>query len=316
MIAIIGALPLANGADKLRISYSAVNATQAFLWVAQERAIFARHGLEGELLYINSGTMNIAALLGGSVQIAGGGPVSIEARLRGIKLTILGNPLPWLASNLIVHPDIKGIADLAGKTAGISRFGSSTDQGFRYLFRKNGLNVERDLKMLQMGGDTSRVAALKSGTIQYTFLGAAATDNARALGFRVLATAQQMAIPFPWTSVVVDESWLLKNRDLAYRYMKCATESIITLKRNRADSERVIGKYMKITDPRLIATEFEFVSALMPDYITPTMDGIKLILENFGKEYPDAPRRDPKEFADGSLIERLRQEKFAESLKL
>ena len=83
-------------ADKLRISYSAVNATQAFLWVALDKGIFAKHGLEGELLYINSGTMNIAALLGGSVQIAGGGPVSIEARLRGVKLTILGNPLPWL----------------------------------------------------------------------------------------------------------------------------------------------------------------------------------------------------------------------------
>src|SRR4026208_108775 len=164
-------------ADKLRISYSAVNATQAFLWVAQEKGIFAKHGLEGELLYINSGTMNIAALLGGSVQIAGGGPVSIEARLRGVKLTILGNPLPWLASNLVVHPDIKGIPDLPGKLAGISRFGSSTDQGFRFLFRKTGSTVARDLKMLQMGGDSSRVAALKAGTIQYTLLGAPATDN-------------------------------------------------------------------------------------------------------------------------------------------
>ena len=302
-------------ADKLRISYSAVNATQAFLWVALDRGIFAKHGLEGELLYINSGTMNIAALLGGSVQIAGGGPVSIEARLRGVKLTILGNPLPWLASNLVVHPDIKGIPDLPGKLAGISRFGSSTDQGFRYLFRKNGLNLDRDLKMLQMGGDSSRVAALKTGTIHYTFLGAAATDNARALGFRVLATAQQMAIPFPWTSVVVEETWLNKNRDLAYRYMKAGTEAIVTLKRNRADSERIISKYMKINDPKLAAIEFDFVASLMPDYIAPTFDGIKLILENFGKEYPDAPKRDPKEFADGSIIDRLKQEKFVENLK-
>jgi ABC-type nitrate/sulfonate/bicarbonate transport system substrate-binding protein len=305
----------ALAADRLRISYSAVNATQAFLWVAQERGFFAKHGLEGELLYINSGTMNIAALVGGSVQVAGGGPVSIEARLRGVKLWILGNPLPWLASNLIVHPDIKGIPDLAGKFAGISRFGSSTDQGFRYLFRKNGLNVDKDLKMLQMGGDSSRVAAMKAGTIQYTFLGAAATDQARALGFRVMATAQQMAIPFPWTSVVVDENWLQKNRDLAYRYMKCATESIVHMKRNRADSERIIGKYMKITDPKLVATEFDFVSSLIPDYIVPTLEGIKLILENFGKEYPDAQRRDPKEFVDGSIIERLKQEKFVEGIK-
>jgi len=69
------------------------------------------------------------------------------------------------------------------------------------------------------------------------------------------------------------------------------------------------------TDPKLIATEFEFVSSLMPDYIAPTFDGIKLILENFGKEYPDAPKRDPKDFADGSIIERLKQEKFAEGLR-
>jgi NitT/TauT family transport system substrate-binding protein len=304
-----------TAADKLRVSYSAVNSTQAFLWVAQERGFFAKHGLEGELLYINSGSMNIAALVGGSVQIAGGGPVSIEARLRGIKLLILGNPLPVLASNLIVHPDIKGIPDMAGKIAGISRFGSSTDQGFRYLFRKNALNVDRDLKMLQMGGDSSRVAALKSGTIQYTFLGAAATDNARALGFRVLATAQQMAIPFPWTSVVVDENWLNKNRDVAYRYLKCGTEAIAYMKRNRADSERIISKYMKINDPKLAATEFDFVSSLMPDYIAPTLDGIRLILENFGKEYPDAARRDPKEFIDSSIIDRLKQERFVEGLK-
>jgi len=44
-------------------------------------------------------------------------------------------------------------------------------------------------------------------------------------------------------------------------------------------------------------------------------DSIRLILENFGKEYPDASRRDPKEFADGSFIERLKQERFVESLK-
>ncbi len=315
MFLALGTVRHVAAADRIRISYSAINATQAFLWVAQEKGFFAKHGLQGELLYINSGSMNIAALVGGSVQVAGGGPVSIEARLRGIKLLILGNPLPLLASNLITHPDIKTIPDLAGKFAGISRFGSSTDQGFRYLFRKNGLNVDKDLKMLQLGGDSSRVAALKAGKIQYTFLGAAATIQARSLGFHVFATAQQMAIPFPWTSVVVDESWLAGHRDVAYRYLKCAIESIVYMKRNRADAERIISKYMKIAEPTLATTEYDFVTSLIPDYPAPTLDGIRLILENFGKEYPDAPRRDPKEFVDGSFIDRLKQERFAEGLK-
>jgi NitT/TauT family transport system substrate-binding protein len=315
LVIVVGCATQISAADRLRISYSAVNATQAFLWVAQERGLFAKHGLEGELLYINSGSMNIAALVGGSVQIAGGGPVSIEARLRGLKLLILANPLPVLASNLIVHPDIKGIPDLAGKFAGISRFGSSTDQGFRYLFRKNNLNVERDLKMLQLGGDSSRVAALSAGKIQYTFLGAAATDQARASGFRVLATAQQMGIPFPWTSVVVDESWLASHRDITYRYLKTLTESIWFIKHQRNESERIITKYMRISEPKLAATEYDFISSLVPDYPAPTLEGIRLILENFGKEYPDAARRDPKEFVDGSLIDRLKQERFTEGLR-
>ena len=40
----------------------------------------------------------------------------------------------------------------------------------------------------------------------------------------------------------------------------------------------------------------------MPDYISPALDGIKLILENFGQEYPDAPRRDPRAIVDGSIM--------------
>ena len=70
--------------------------------------------------------------------------------------------------------------------------------------------------------------------------------------------------------------------------MKCATESTVLLKRNRADSERIIGKYMKITDPKLLATEFEFVASLMPDYMAPTLDGIKV---NPGKLRQRVPRR-------------------------
>ncbi len=53
----------------------------------------------------------------------------------------------------------------------------------------------------------------------------------------------------------------------------------------------------------------------MPDYIAPTIEGTNLILENFGKEYPDAPRHDPKEFVDGSIIDRLKNEGFVEGLK-
>jgi ABC-type nitrate/sulfonate/bicarbonate transport system substrate-binding protein len=203
---------------------------------------------------------------------------------------------------------------LKGKIGGISRFGSSTDQGLRYLFRKNGFSVENDLKMLQLGGDANRLAALKAGKIQYTFLGAAASEQARAQGYRLLATAQQMGIPFPWTAVVVNEPWLQANRGVAYRYVKAVTEAIWFMKRNRAESERIIAKYMKINDAKLTAVEYAFNVSLFPDLPYPTLDGIRLILQNLGAENPESARRDPGEFVDNSIVDRLKNENFLASL--
>ena len=87
------------------------------------------------------------------------------------------------------------------------------------------------------------------------------------------------------------------------------------MKHHRAESEHIIGRYMKTSDPQLVRLAYEFVISLLPDYSVPTLEGIRLILENFGKEYPDAPRRDPKEFVDGLFIEGLKQERFVEGLK-
>jgi ABC-type nitrate/sulfonate/bicarbonate transport system substrate-binding protein len=307
--------PSAAAAEHIRASYAAPNASQSPLWAAQARGYFAKYGLEVDLLYISSGSLNVQALVGNTVQFAAGGPAALEARLRGPKLLTIANPLNVLASNLVTVPDIKSIAGLKGRIGGISRFGSSTHQGLRYLFRSNGLSVENDLKMLQLGGDASRLAALKAGKIQYTFLGAAASEQARSQGLKVLATAQQMNIPFPWTSVVVNEPWLETNRDTAYRYVKAVTEAIHFMKRNRAESEKMIAKYMRIDDPRLAAVEYDFNVALFPDLPYPTLDGMKLILENLAAETPEFARHKSDEFADGSFVERLKREKFLESLK-
>ena len=70
-------------AERIRASYAAVNASQSPLWVAQARGFFAKYGLDVDLIYISSGSLNVQALVGGTVQFAAGGPAALEARLRG-----------------------------------------------------------------------------------------------------------------------------------------------------------------------------------------------------------------------------------------
>ena len=299
--------------DRVKASYAAVNASQSPLWVAQDHGFFSKYGLDVDLIYISSGSLNVQALVGNTVQFAAGGPAALEARLRGLKLLTIANPLPVLASNLVTAPDVKTIADLKNKTGAVSRFASSSHQGLRYLFRKNGLS-ENDLKLLQLGADTGRLSGLTLGKVQYTFLGAAASEQARTQGLKIFATAQQLAIPFPWTSVVVSESWLEANREVAYRYVKAVTEAIRFMKRNRQESERIIAKRMKLNDPALVAIEYSFNVALLPDLPYPTIDGMRLILDNLVLENPEYARHDPREFVNSSIVERLKQERFLESL--
>ena len=313
LVLLAGVTARAYGLDRIKASYAAVNASQSPLWVAQDRGFFAKHGLDNDLIYISSGSLNVQALVGNTVQFAAGGPAAIEARMRGLKLLTIANPLPVLASNLVTIADVKTIADLKNKTGAVSRFASSSHQGLRYLFRKNGLS-ETDLKLLQLGGDTGRLTGLTTGKIQYTFLGAAASAQAKSQGFKILATAQQMAIPFPWTSVVVNEPWLESNRDTAHRYVKAVTEAIRFMKRNRTESERIIAKRMKLNDAHLVAIEYDFNVALFPNLPYPTIDGMKLILDNLALENPEYAHRDPKEVVDSSIVERLKQERFLESL--
>jgi ABC-type nitrate/sulfonate/bicarbonate transport system substrate-binding protein len=75
----------AEAADRVKASYAAVNASQSPLWVAQDRGFFGKHGIEADLVFISSGSLNVQALVGNTVQFAAGGPAALEARLRGPK---------------------------------------------------------------------------------------------------------------------------------------------------------------------------------------------------------------------------------------
>src|SRR3990170_8912384 len=97
----------AIAADRVKASYAAVNASQSPLWVAQDRGFFGKYGIEADLVFISSGSLNVQALVGNSVQFAAGGPAALEARLRGPKLVVIANPLAFLASNLVAHSEIK-----------------------------------------------------------------------------------------------------------------------------------------------------------------------------------------------------------------
>ena len=69
-VAILTLAAATGAADKLRIGYGAPSVTMAPLWIAQEGKIFARNGLDIEVLYLESALVQ-RALIAGEISFGG-----------------------------------------------------------------------------------------------------------------------------------------------------------------------------------------------------------------------------------------------------
>lgn len=204
---------------KLNVIYPAISGINAPLWYATEQNIFPKYGLDVELIYIPTALQVTRVVLTGDSEIAfsGGAPV-VSAVLSGADLVFIGGVANVPAFYMMALPEIKSVADLKGKTVGVTRFGSSTDFALRYLVQKNGFNPERDLNILQLGGMPELAAALSKRLIVAAPLSAPTHIRARAAGAQPLLDMAKAGVYFPHTAVITRRAYLKTNRDTALNF--------------------------------------------------------------------------------------------------
>ena len=133
------------------------------------------------MIYIPTALQVTRVVLTGDSQIAfsGGAPV-VSAVLSGADLVFVGGVANVPAFYMMALPEIKSVADLKGKTVGVTRFGSSTDFALRYLMQKHGFNSDKDVTILQLGGMPGLAAALSKRLIVAAPLSAPTATSALA----------------------------------------------------------------------------------------------------------------------------------------
>jgi len=149
---------------KVVFGYSTIGAMAAGAWMAKEIGAYEKYGIDTELIYISSGPTVVQALLGGDVTggIAATNAV-IAAVLRGAPLVSVISTANRPYHRFWVQPEIARIEDLKGKTIGVTRFGSVTDNLTRMVLKKYGL--ESTVNVRQMGGTAEVSAAFQNKQI-------------------------------------------------------------------------------------------------------------------------------------------------------
>ena len=121
----IGVASIVDAAP-LRIAYSSISGAMLPLWVAKDKKLFAKHGVDVEVTYVRG--VSIEALIAGEVQFVRASPPSVvRSTMRGADLAIIANTINVAVFSLMTKPEIRKPEDLRGKKVGVTNLGDSPD---------------------------------------------------------------------------------------------------------------------------------------------------------------------------------------------
>ncbi len=260
----------------MRLLYPSFAGSWATAWIAKEAGYFSSEGLDVELIRVGGSTRMVAAMLGGSA------------------------------------PEIKQPSDLKGKKAGITTFGSTSDQVLRIALKQFNLEPNKDVAILSMGAQPEAFAALQSGAVHVVALSYPLYPKAAKLGMRELVNFGQLGVEDINGTVITTRSFIAQQRDTALRFLRAFTRGMHRYRTDKEYSKKILAKYGKITDEEILEGTWQDYAPTLQKSPRPSLKAIQFLIENQFQGKKPLPKAE--QFVDTSLVDQLEKSGFIESL--
>ncbi len=295
-------------AVRLKVGYASITGNRIPLWATQDMELFARHGLQTDLIFIASSSQGMPALLSGEVPIFSGSvETAAQAAANGVDLVIVASSEPT-QYKLMVQPNIKSAADLKGKRVGIDRIGGASYYATRRMLEKLGLKTD-DVEYMQVtGGGNQRVAAFRSG-----ILSAIASTVERfergGISYRVLADALEMGIRIIGNSYITTRAFRDQNRDTVQRFMTALVEGTQWVKnpKNRTAVRHIISRRLRTDDAAVLDLNYRMYVEPLAPYPYTQIEDLRSNLADLAEGNPRVRTLNLATFVDNSFIQRVEQ---------
>lgn len=299
-------------AQTVNMSYPGLTGESCPLWIAKDTGLFKQNGVNAELVYMEGGRLSIQSLLAGSTQFMAGDAVSAFSAIAGgadiILLASAENVLPYVFA---VSKDIRRPQDLKGKIVATSQVGGRAGEIARMVVRNMGLDPDKDVTYLAVGGTMSRLAALSTGKVQAAPISHVVSPVAEERGLKILKIDP---IPF-----IVDALWTTRklaeeNPKLIQDVVRSYVQAIATVVNDREKSLVTLRKYMRTSDSRLIQNAYSQYKAELDRVPIPSDKAIQNTLELSRRVAPDLVNIDIKRHLYFEPVRRLVNEGFIDRL--
>jgi len=145
-----------------------------------------------------------------------------------------------------VQPEITRMEELRGKTLGVSRFGSVTDNLTRILLRR--YNLEGAVQIRQMGGTTEMAAAFQRRQIDGAVISALRVNAP----MRMLVDLAELGIRYSNIVIAVSRDYQRRSPEMVEAMVRAYLEGVAAAGQHKEKALQVIQKYTRLEDPKLI----------------------------------------------------------------
>lgn len=300
---------------RLRASYAAITANCTPAWIAKDKGFFGKNQLDVDLVLIESGTTNIQALIAGEIQItltAGG--VVISSGLAGSDTVAIAGLENRLAYSLIAQNEVRTPGELKGKRLAISRFGSASEIGARLILQKLNLVPDKDVALVQVGGTSTRLAAVMKGAVASTVITPEFYLLAKKAGLTTLADPRSIKIDFPLNGIVARRAFIKSQPAIVTQFLKAIIEAIHFYKNNRDESIRIMGNYLKISDREVLDQVYNHYADIFMPLPLPSRTGMQTLLEWMAQRDPRAKEANVDQFIDAAMLAEIEKSGFVDRL--
>ena len=220
--------------EKLVIGYPAPVASLGIIDVMRKAGLFKKTGLDVDLVYIQGSPILTTAMVSGQVPLSFlGGAAIVASAVGGADTVYLACGINTLYWRFFTTPNIKTIADLKGKTLGVTTVGSQEDSVVRFILRDRGLIPDRDFAVVAVGGAPTRLAALSKGVIQGSTFIPPQDIAAERLGLNPFIDMSKLGLYNPGSCFASTKTYIKSHRDTVMRVMKAFVEGLRYYKDNR-----------------------------------------------------------------------------------
>ena len=262
------------------------------VWVGKDLGLFAKNGLNVEPVQIRGGQLSTMTIMSGQSLMSGIGASSVvAARVEGADVVLLACPTDLEPVYLFARPEIKTPADLKGKAAGITRLNSSIHFYFRSAARLIGIDADKEMTMLQLGGSPEIVTALEAGRAAAAALTIRDVLPFMQRGWPVLVDLSKSDLVYPSSCVTSTRSFVKAEPQTVVAFLNVYVSAAQLIKKDLKLAERTLVKWLKEKESANLSKSIEAFVRLFKAVPNVPDKGIDNILKDLATQ-----RSVPKEF--------------------